>query len=111
MCPGSRVTASSDIEGCGTGGYSGWVYRVGIPGWVGRGVLPGTTQLLEGEVQDSGAGPVALQGAEWVVLELGTDGRAGTAPGPPSGPGRSPPVPSLSRTLRYALPGQRGEIP
>ena len=54
MSQGSPVTAGSDIEGCGTGVQAGWVYRVGIQGWVPGVYYPAT--LLE-EVLPSEAGP------------------------------------------------------
>ena len=72
------------------GGYREGLYRV-------------PTQLRR-EVPDQRSGPrKPCKGLEWVGLgpeyhSLGT--AAGTAPGPPFGPGRLPVAPSLSRTLR-----------
>ena len=70
MCMYGRtgVTASSAIEGCSTGGYTGWVTRVGIPGgWV-EGLYRYPATLLGEQTSDSGAGPGSpCRGLEWVV--------------------------------------------
>ena len=88
------------------GGYTGWVYRVGIGG-----AIPVPHPAARGEAQDSGAGPGSPhRGLEWVVLGLGRTNGGGTAPGPPSGPGQATLWPSLSRTLRMPPPGHMGEI-
>ena len=85
--------------GTGRGMVPGWVYWVGT--WEGyTGSLQLAHRLLEEGPADSGAGPGGPAGAGVGGL-LEPDVRwAGTAPGPPFGPGQTPAGSSLSWTLR-----------
>ena len=87
MSPRSRVTAGSNIEGCGTGVRARWVPGWGIPGWVLGGLYRVPSHAARGDTCDSEAGPGSPLpgGLEWVVTGVGrTEGR-GRLPDHPCG--------------------------
>ena len=94
MLPRSRVTAGSDIEGCGTGVRARWVPGWGIPGWVLGGLYRVPSHAARGDTCDSEAGPGSPSRGAGVG---GHRGRANGGPvrlpdhpagpvGPPCGP-------------------------
>ena len=107
-CPRSQVSPPAATSRGAVPGYSRVGNRVGIQGgytgWVSQGVLPSCSG--RGPRQRSGPRKPCI-GAGVGGLGARANGRAGTAPGPPCGPGRSTPWPSLSWTLRMPSLDQR----
>ena len=87
MSQGPSVTASSDVEGCGTGWVPGRVYGWGIARWVPGWVIPVHPARCSGSHPDSEAGPGSLcRRLEWVVRVAGATGDGGGSQDHPAGP-------------------------
>ena len=104
-CSNGRVQGAGAGQDGYTGGYPGWVYRVGNTG-----VHPVTTLCSRRVPSDSEAGPEALQGLEWWSLGARTYRRLDGPCTHPSG-ARSGMLPSLVQDPRDCrLLANNGEI-
>ena len=101
------ATSRGAVPGCGTGGYTGWVYQGGYMG----GLYRYTQPAARGAHPDSGAGPVAPAGAEWVVRVGGRTGDGGGPRTHPCGARSGTQVPSLVLGPYCRLSANRARFP